>query len=292
MGSNARAGSSPAWGTEPRQASRLFYFMRYFLHIAYEGTNYCGWQQQADVLSVQEVFEKTLAQIFKKEVPIWGCGRTDSGVHASQYIGHINLYEEFDFDLKFRLNKNLPDDITVLDVLKMQDGQHARFDATSRTYDYFLHFYKDAFLKKYSSEYDYEPLDIEAMQQAVLLFTKYKDYKSICKQAHLYENTICDVTEAKLFVSDDNMRMRFTITSNRFLRGMVRLCVAFLLKIGRGEMSISEFQEMFANKIVLPLNYTTLPNGLYLSKVEYPYLALPERANFCEFLKKGLVEVE
>lgn len=264
--------------------------MRYFLHIAYEGTNYCGWQRQTDAISVQEVFEETLSKVFKKELSIWGCGRTDSGVHASQYIGHINLYEDFDFDLKFRLNKNLPDDIAVLDVIEMKDGQHARFDATSRTYDYFLHFYKDAYLKKYSSEYEYVSLDIDAMQKAVSMFSKYNDYKSICKQAHLYKNTICTVTQATLYVSEDGQRVRFSITSNRFLRGMVRLCVAFLLKIGRGEMSLEEFENMFSNQIILPLNHTSLPNGLYLSKVEYPYLELPERANFCDFLKTGLGE--
>ena len=97
--------------------------MRYFLHIGYDGTNYSGWQSQADAPSVQQTIEEVLSQIFKKEIPIHGCGRTDSGVHASQYILHINLYEDFDFDLKFRMNKNLPDDISVFDVLEMKDGQ-------------------------------------------------------------------------------------------------------------------------------------------------------------------------
>lgn len=262
--------------------------MRYFLHIAYDGTKYCGWQRQADVMSVQEVIEKTLLRIFKKEVPIWGCGRTDSGVHASQYMLHINLYEAFDFDLKFRLNKNLPDDIAVHDVLPMQDGQHARFDASSRTYDYFINFYKDPFLSKYCGEYDPIDLDIAAMQKATALFTKYDDFKSICRQAHLYDNTICKVTNAQLFISEDKKRLRFTITANRFLRGMVRLCVAFLLEIGRGDMSFEEFEKIFSNKEIYSLSHTALASGLYLSKVDYPYLDVPELEGICSGLRKGL----
>ncbi len=262
--------------------------MRYFLHIGYDGSNYSGWQRQTDAASVQETIEQNLQQIFKQYIPVWGCGRTDSGVHASQYMLHINLYEDLLFDLKFRLNKNLPDDIAVYDVISMEDGQHARFDATSRTYDYFINFYKDPFLKKYCSEYDNDGLDFESMQRATALFTKYSDFKSICKQAHLYKNTICQVTDAQLFISDDQRRLRFTITSNRFLRGMVRLCLSFLLKIGKGEMTLEEFEHVFSNKIVLPLVYTTLPNGLYLSKVTYPYLDIAEPLGMCSSLRIGL----
>lgn len=262
--------------------------MRYFLHIAYDGSNYCGWQRQADAISVQEIIEQKLYQIFKNEIPVHGCGRTDSGVHASQYVLHINLYEDFDFDLKFRLNKNLPDDISVHEVRRMEDGQHARFDASERTYDYFINFYKDPFLKKYCSEYEPVPLDFDAMQQAVLLFTKYNDFKSICKQAHLYDNTICTVTNAQLFVSSDKKRIRFTITANRFLRGMVRLSMSFLLQIGKGEMTIEAFEHLLSNKIVLPLVYTVLPNGLFLSKVSYPYWEEEEIEGMCRFLKTGL----
>jgi len=269
--------------------------MRYFLHIAYDGTQYCGWQRQADVLSVQEVLEKTLKRIFKKEVPVWGCGRTDSGVHASQYMLHINLYEDFDFDLKFRLNKNLPDDIAVHDVIPIEQclprrgaGRHARFDASSRTYDYFINFYKDPFLSRYCGEYDPVDLDVEAMQKAVALLIKYDDFKTICRQAHLYDNTICKVTNAQLFISDDKKRLRFTISANRFLRGMVRLCVAFLLEIGRGDLSFDEFEKIFSNKEIYSLSHTALASGLYLSKVDYPYLDIPELPGMCSSLRIGL----
>lgn len=262
--------------------------MRYFFHIGYDGTHYGGWQWQVDVESVQGKIEEVLKNVFKKDIVVYGCGRTDSGVHASQYFFHIDIDEAIDFDFKFRMNKNLPDDISVWDILEMKDNQHARFDAISRTYDYFIHFNKDPILKKYSSYYDYKSLNTEAMRTAASLLMKYDDFRSICRQPDLHNHTICKVTYAHLYVDELNERMRFTITANRFLRGMVRLCVSFLLQIGRGQMSLEEFEFMLSNQIVRPVNRISHPNGLYLSKVEYPYLSIPSRTDLCYFLKTGL----
>jgi tRNA pseudouridine38-40 synthase len=103
--------------------------LRYFLHIAYSGTNYRGWQMQKGVVSVQEIIEKNLSQVFKKPVFVVGCGRTDAQVHASQYFMHFQLDDEWDFDLVFRLNKMLPPDISVFDLIPVEPKQHARFGA-------------------------------------------------------------------------------------------------------------------------------------------------------------------
>ena len=220
----------------------------------------------------------------------YGCGRTDAGVHASQYVIQIHLDTVPLFDLKFRLNKNLPDDIAVYDVIEVKDNQHARYDATSRTYDYFIHLYKDPFLTNYSSYYELGNLDYDAMMKAAKLFAKYNDFKAICKHPNFYDHTICEVTHAQLYVDEQNRRLRFTITANRFLRGMVRLCVYFLLQIGKKELTIQEFEHILSNKIDLENKIPALPNGLYLSKVEYSYLQLNQRADLCCFLKKGLEE--
>jgi tRNA pseudouridine38-40 synthase len=261
--------------------------MIYFLHIAYDGSPYRGWQYQPDVISVQEVIEEKMKKIFKKDITVYGCGRTDAEVHASQYMLHIELSAPLDFDLKFRLNKNLPDDIAVYDVLPMQDGQHARYDAISRSYDYYIHLYKDPLLSKYSSYYE-ESLDFEAMQKAAAILPLYGDFKAVCKQPHLYKHTRCKVTEAKLFIDEEQQRLRFTITADRFLRGMVRLTVAFLIKIGTGKMTFEEFEHILANQIEVPEKSSALPNGLYLSRVEYPYLKITPRTAFCGLLKVGL----
>ena len=208
-------------------------------------------------------------------------------MHASQYIARVNLPEGFDFDLKFRLNKRLPDDINIYDVLEMDEERRARFDATSRTYDYFIHLKKDPFLKKYSSFYELENLDFEAMKQAATLFTKYNDFKSVCLQPLLYNHTLCNVTHAKLYVDPKKERLRFTITGNRFLRGMVRLCVYFLLEVGERRMTVEEFEHRLANGID-GIRKSAFPNGLFLSKVEYPYLKLDNQSELFRLLKVGL----
>jgi tRNA pseudouridine38-40 synthase len=262
--------------------------MIYFLHIGYDGSNYRGWQYQPNVSSVQETIETILKKIFKRDMTVYGCGRTDAGVHASQYMLHIELPEQVDFDLKFRLNKNLPDDISVYDVLEMEDGKHARYDATSRTYDYYIHLHKDALLSNYSSYYELDNLNFEAMKKATDLLSKYDDFKAVCKQPHLYKHTICKVTHSKLYMDEIQQRLRFTITGDRFLRGMVRLTVAFILKVGTGKLTLEEFEHIIAEKIEVPEKESALPNGLYLSKVKYPYLDLKTQSAFSDILKVGL----
>jgi len=121
--------------------------MRYFLHLGFDGSNYRGWQKQKNTLNtVQEVIEQALSQLFKKSVSAYGCGRTDAGVHASQYVIQINLEKAPTFDLKYRLNKNLPEGIAIYEVIEVRTDQHCRYDAVARTYDYFIHWKKDPML--------------------------------------------------------------------------------------------------------------------------------------------------
>lgn len=258
---------------------------RYFLHIAYDGSNYRGWQRQADVCSVQETMENKLHKIFKHVVTIYGCGRTDAGVHASQYLLHINLPEPCSFDLKFRLNKNLPNNIIVHDVIPVKNRQHARYDAISRTYNYFIHLEDDPILSQYSSYYECSDLNFERMQQATELLKTGSDFKHFCKQPHLFDDTTCQLSNAQLFVSVDQKRLQLTVTANRFLRGMIRIIVTCLLEIGTGKLSIAEFQSMLKNKGEPSEKHPAHPNGLYLSKIEYPYLSIPEKGFICSLLK-------
>jgi len=263
--------------------------MRYFLHLGYVGSTYSGWQKQKNTANtVQEVIEQTLSMLFKKDMTLYGCGRTDAGVHASQYVAHVDLDEAPDFDLKFRLNKNLPDDIAIYEVIKTEADQHCRYDAVARTYDYFIHWKKDPFLIKYSSLYDDLVLDFDKMREATALILKTKDFKPLCKQPDLYKNTLCTVTNCELFVNEAQGRLRFTITSNRFLRGMVRLCVFFLLRVGSGKMSLDGFQKILNQEKLLEQMQPALPNGLFLSRVAYPFLELSDANDLMEMLRVGL----
>jgi tRNA pseudouridine38-40 synthase len=254
--------------------------LRYFFHIAYQGQYYNGWQRQPDVKSVQEVLENTLHKILKVPTTIFGCGRTDAQVHASQYFFHADIEKECDFDLLFRLNKALPDNIAIYDIIKMEGKPHARFDAIHREYDYYIHTYKDPFLSNQSSLYLYPSLDLEKMSQAAKLLLKYKDFRPFCTHPDKNEHTICHVTAAGIFVNTKGDRIRFNISSNRFLGKMIRILTGKLLKIGNGELSIDEFENHLVTLEIPKILRPAHPIGLYLSKVNYPYLNLPPRTDF------------
>jgi len=263
--------------------------MRYFIHLGFDGSNYSGWQRQKNTRNtVQEAVERSLSLLFKKAVSVYGCGRTDAGVHASQYVIQINLDEAPIFDLKFRLNKNLPDDIAVFEIIEVNEDQHCRYDAMARTYDYFIHWNKDPVLIRYSSFYEDLILDFDLMRKAAALILETRDFRPLCKQPDSYNNTLCRISECALFVNEEQGRLRFTITSNRFLRGMVRICVFFMLEVGSGKMTLKEFGGNLNQENDLKEKLPAYPNGLILSKVEYPFLELNDSHNFIRMLRVGL----
>ncbi|MDB4297194.1 tRNA pseudouridine(38-40) synthase TruA [Flavobacteriaceae bacterium] len=263
--------------------------MRYFIHLGFDGSSYNGWQRQKQTTNtLQEVIEKSLSQIFKKNISIYGCGRTDAGVHASQYVIQIDLDQAPTFDLKFRLNKNLPNDIAVYEVIPVKDEQHCRYDADVRSYDYYIHLHKDPTLGKYSSFYQDLELDFDLMQKATALIANTKDFKALCKQPDLYDNTLCIITNCQLFVNTAEDRIRFTITANRFLRGMIRFCIYFILEVGKGAMTLEEFQQILNLEKECKKKTSAFPNGLFLSKIQYPNLQLSNNHHLIKMLKVGL----
>ena len=259
--------------------------MRYFFHIAYHGTRYSGWQKHPKISSVQQVLETALSRILKTPVPIVGCGRTDAHVHASQYFFHTDINCKWDFDLFFRLNKVLPDDIAVFEIIPMQGQPHARFDAIKRTYDYFIHTYKDPFLSGFSSLYPDLQVDLDKMKAAVALLPQYSDYRGFCKTPDRNEHTLCYVSSAGLFMNESGDKIRFRITANRFLSKMIRIIAGRLLDIGQGRMSVDEFEHYLIHKETPKIIIPAYPQGLYLSKVTYPYLDLPPRSTFSSSLQ-------
>jgi tRNA pseudouridine38-40 synthase len=262
--------------------------LKYFFHIAYHGHAYRGWQRQLDSVSVQEVIEDALERVLKEKLTAFGCGRTDAMVSASQYFFHIETLQQWDFDLVFRLNKVLPDDIAIFDIIPFEEDHHARYDATSRSYDYYIHTYKDPFLNEFSSMYMVNDFDLERMKAAAAMLTKYDNYHAFCKSPEKHNHTICNVTHAALFHNKEGNRIRFSITANRFLKSMIRMLMGKIIEIGKGESSLEEFEQMLKtqvnNKFVIPAH----PQGLYLSKVTYPFLDIPSRTDFLPALNSGL----
>ena len=254
--------------------------MRYFFHIAYVGTNYNGWQKNGKTNSVQKVIEECLKQILKINVNVNGCGRTDAKVSASQFFFHLDIDVVLDDVFFFRINKLLPSDISVFDIIKMDGLPHARFDAIQRRYDYFIHNQKDPFLSPFSSFYLGLDLDFEKLKSATALLLKYHDYRPFCTAPDKNEHTICHISEVKWLINKNENRIRFQISSNRFLGKMIRIIVGQLLKVGERKLAVNEFENYLIKletpKILSPAH----PQGLYLSKVTYPYLDLKAKTSF------------
>ena len=254
--------------------------MRYYFHIGYHGECYNGWQKNGEANSVQKVIEEKLAQVLKTTIPINGCGRTDAQVNASQFFFHADIDKIIDGSFLFRLNRILPDDIAVFEVIPMEGLPHARFDAVERKYDYFIHTQKDPFLYKHSSLYLDLKLDLKALKKATDLLCKYKDYRPFCTSPDKNEHTICHVKNAVWYVAENGNQLRFQITANRFLSKMIRILVGQLLKVGKGELSVTAFENYLLTKETPKILSPAHPQGLYLSKITYPYLDLAPETDF------------
>lgn len=243
--------------------------MRYFIRLCYDGYPYCGYQKQQNHPSVQETLEHALSTLLRKTIEIVGCGRTDTGVHAEDFYAHFDSEEPIDGELlKKKLNGFLDDSIAIKEIFRVADTAHARFDAISRTYRYRFIFYKSPFLIRYRS-YLHKPLDWSLLETATQLLTKYEDFTTFTKQGSDNTHCLCKVTEA-LWKTDYETYADFYITSNRFLRNMVRAIVGSLIQVGEGKMSVQEFEDLLIRPRIHPTGFTAAAKALFLHKITYP----------------------
>ena len=244
--------------------------MRYFFEIAYDGSNYHGWQKQDNAVSVQEIIAKNIAKFLNvQDIDVVGCGRTDAGVHARQFFFHLDL-EMIDVSKAlFNLNNMLPKDISVHSIFKMDDNAHARFDAESRTYNYYIHQEKNPFIDNYSLYYKKE-LELNAMNDACLFFLGKQDFTSFSKLHTGAKTNFCTISEINW--SKTNDKLTFHITANRFLRNMVRSIVGTMLEIGIGKIDSSKIPLIIDAKNRNSAGCSVPAQGLFLEKVVYPYL--------------------
>lgn len=247
--------------------------MKYFLHLAYKGTNYSGWQRQINTpYTIQQTLEEAVSKMVGQPTTCIGCGRTDAGVHASQFYAHIVVEKAFDYDPVERLNRMLPNDISIYECLPVEYANHAQYDATSRTYEYHIHGQKNAFLSELSAHYAFENLDFEKLKIAAKLIVETSDFRAFCKQPDLYKHTVCHIKTAHLDIDEKAQKIVFTITANRFLRGMIRLLVGNMLAVGYGKMSLESFENALKTGVAPKFYRAAYPQGLYLAKVVYPYI--------------------
>lgn len=249
-------------------AGKCRFGLRYFFEISYKGTNYHGWQVQSNAMSVQQVIEEKMRQLLNSDVEITGSGRTDTGVHALQQYFHADLNHENDMeDLRYHLNAVLPFDIVVKSVRKVKDNAHARFDALSRAYRYLIIHEKDPFRMNEAYIY-HRPLDIDLLNKAASLLIGRHDFQSFSKVKTEVNNFECEVYYAKWQQEGDDAC--FSITANRFLRGMVRAVVGTLLMVNENKIEVGDIVHILHSKNRRKAGRSVPPEGLYLSEITYP----------------------
>lgn len=242
--------------------------MRYFFEIAYHGAKYNGWQSQHNAVGVQTVVENVLGKIFRLPLAIVGSGRTDTGVHCEQQFFHADLPQGFDVDrLMVKINSFLPRDIAIRSIQKVRADASARYDAVERSYRYEISRIKDPFGQDLSWHY-FKALRIENMNKAAALLIGEHDFESFSKVKTDVNHFICDVKKAQW--REKGHRLTFTISANRFLRGMVRAVVGTLLDVGTGKITQKEFVSILQSRDRRRAGANVPAHGLYLQRVKYP----------------------
>lgn len=242
---------------------------RYFIYLAYDGTAYHGWQIQPNGASVQECLMKALSTLLRRPVEVTGAGRTDTGVHASLMVAHFDHDEALDAAfMTDKLNRLLPPDISVYGLRAVKSDAHARFDATSRTYKYYVTTAKRPFDRQYRCRLFQTP-DFARMNEAAQMLFRYTDFTSFSKLHTDVKTNNCRIMQAE-WTQVDDVTWVFTIQADRFLRNMVRAVVGTLLEVGRGKLTVDGFCRIIEQKDRCQAGTSVPGNALFLVDVAYP----------------------
>ena len=242
--------------------------MRYFIQFSYFGKMYHGWQNQPNAITVQEVLEEVVSKLLRSTIEIVGAGRTDTGVHAKEMFGHLDIEPIEDIEnLVYRINAFLPEDIAVQNILPVQKDAHARFNAISRSYEYWVCQEKNPFFKD-TAHFVKKPLDVDLMNNAAELLLGKQDFECFSKSKTDVRTYICDVRMARWVQESD--KLIFKITADRFLRNMVRAIVGTLLDVGQGKYPPGHVKAILKSKDRSEAGVSVPAKGLYLTSISYP----------------------
>ena len=239
--------------------------------VAYDGTNYCGWQVQPNGLSVQEVLEKHLSDLLCEEIRITGASRTDAGVHALGNVAAFNTSARMAADrISFAMNTRLPADIRIQESAEVPMEFHPRFANTVKTYEYriFNRKFPDPTKRLYSFFYHY-PLDVEKMQEAAGYLVGEHDFKSFCTAKPEVESTVRTIYSLDVFKEGEDMIV-LRVRGNGFLYNMIRIIAGTLIRVGGGAYPPEHVKEILEAKDRSLAGETARPEGLTLVEIEYP----------------------
>lgn len=239
---------------------------RYFIEVEYLGTHFSGFQSQPNTTTVQGEIDRSLSTLLKTTIETTTSSRTDAGVHAFQNFLHFDTEITIPQSLLYNINSILPRSLIVNCLYEVRPEAHCRFDAKSRTYLYKIHTKQDAFAHDLSYYYPYQ-LDIDKMNQACLALLNHTEYAAFAKKHSTAKTTTCHIKTA--FWSQYDHRIFFEVSANRFLRGMVRALVATMIQVGRGKMSLEEFNKLLYETDNQMADFSAPAHGLYLKEVNY-----------------------
>jgi tRNA pseudouridine38-40 synthase len=243
---------------------------RHVIELTYKGTGYDGWQIQKNTSNtIQRVVNEKLSMLLQEQVIVMASGRTDSGVHARQNFAHFDTSKNLTASFLRRLNFMLPADIAVRNVFAVADNFNARFDAISRTYEYLICYDKNPFLTDFSSFYPYPELSADKLNEAADYFKSQRDFAAFSKKRTQVKTTICNITEAHWESHPSQNLLQFTISANRFLRGMVRAVVATSIRYARGKLTMEQLQLLIEGRQPHKTDFSAPPQGLSLDHVIY-----------------------
>jgi len=242
---------------------------RFFMYLSYDGANYNGWQIQPNGITIQEKLEKALSTLLRAEISIVGAGRTDAGVHARKMVAHFDADIESDAlqPLADKMNAFLPSDIAIEKIVEVKPEAHARFDALSRQYRYYITTKKDPFKVDIYYRYNGE-LNLKSMNECAEILFEFEDFSSFSKSHTDVKTNNCKIIFAKWDkIGDDYI---FTIKADRFLRNMVRAIVGTLLEAGRGRLDQRGMGRIIRAKDRRVAGTSVPGHALFLEDIEYP----------------------
>jgi len=242
---------------------------RIMLVVAYEGTNYCGWQVQPNGITIEEVLNRELSRIFKEDIKVTGASRTDAGVHALGNVAVFDTNARIPGDkVSFALNQRLPEDIRIQMSKEVPADFHPRHCNTRKTYEYCIYNHKfESPIGRQFTYFVHRPLDVEQMQIAANQLVGTHDFKSFCNIHTHVEDTVRTIYECQIIQQGNNITIH--IEGNGFLYNMVRIIAGTLIEVGSGLRKASDIEGILSAKDREAAGKTAPAKGLKLVEIRY-----------------------
>ena len=239
------------------------------LVVAYDGTNYHGWQVQDNGITIEEVLNRTISELVQEDIKVIGASRTDAGVHACGNVAVFDTESRIPGDkFSFALNQRLPDDIRIQESCEVDADFHPRYADTVKTYEYnILNRRFELPSKRLYAAFCYYPMDIERMNQAAAYLVGEHDFKSFCSAGAQVQTTVRTIYAVNVTIEDDMVHIR--ITGNGFLYNMVRIIAGTLMQVGTGLMEPEQVKEILEARDRSKAGPTAVAKGLTLVEIRY-----------------------